>query len=229
MDKQITNAPGAETLAQPLSRRDFFKSAAGVTLAGAGAASAAGVFAPSALAQSSSGSGDVAIGNFALTLEYLESTFYNKGVDSGLLSGEFLSYFTAVRDHENEHVKALKGILGSAAVSEPQFTFPQSAFQSETAFAQLALKLETVGVGAYLGAAPMISSDSILEAALTIYGVENEHVAAIQNLLNVSTPPMPFVMPLTKQQVLNAIAPFLGMGQMPNTGGSSGGGPFRAV
>ena len=227
MRKQNINASSASAagLEEPRSRRDFFKS---VAVAGAGAAAASAVLSPKAFAQSS-GSGDVAIGNFALTLEYLESTFYNKGLASGILSGEFLTYFTAVRDHEDAHVKALQGILGSAAVSEPRFTFPDSAFQSETAFAQLALKLEQTGVGAYLGAAPMISSDSILEAALTIYGVENEHVAAIQNLLNISTGPMPFTQPLTKDQVLNAIAPFLGMGQMPNTGGASGGGPFRAI
>ena len=73
MDKQITNAPGAEALAQPRSRRDFFKTLA---VAGAGAAVGSTVLTRKASAQS--GTSDADIGNFALTLEYLEADFYTK-------------------------------------------------------------------------------------------------------------------------------------------------------
>src|ERR1700712_5637755 len=43
--------------------------------------------------------------NFALTLEYLESTFYTTAVGtSGLIPASEMASFTTIRDHENDHV-----------------------------------------------------------------------------------------------------------------------------
>lgn len=228
MDKQITNAPGAEALAQPRSRRDFFKTLA---VAGAGAAVGSTVLTRKASAQS--GTSDADIGNFALTLEYLEADFYTKAVDAGVLSGNALAIVTALRDHENAHVDAITKFLqaaGATPVAKPTFTFPSDAFSSQDSILKLAATFEPVGVGAYLGQAPLIQSPDLLAAAGSIVGVEDEHVVAINSLFgNVVGVLEPFPAAMTKEEVLNAIAPFLGMSQMPNTGGASGGGPFRAI
>ncbi len=228
MDKQMINTPGAEALVQPRSRRDFFKTLA---VAGAGAAVGSTVLSRKAFAQS--GTSDADIGNFALTLEYLEADFYTKAVDSGVLSGNALAIVTALRDHEVAHVDAITKYLqaaGATPVAKPAFTYPSDAFSSTDSILKLAATFEPVGVGAYLGQAPLIQSPDLLAAAGSIVGVEDEHVVAINSLFgNVVGVLEPFPAALSKDEVLKAVAPFLGMSQMPNTGGSSGSGPFRAI
>ena len=220
MDRQKINVPGAaELAARPQSRRDFFKSLA---VAGAGAAGAAAVFAPKANAQS--GGGDIEIANFALTLEYLEAEFYTLAVDAGVLSGSALGVVTNLRDHELAHVDAIIALIekfGGAPVAKPQFTFPDSALASQASVLETAITLEPVGVGAYLGAAPLIQSPEVLAAAGSIAGVEGEHVVAVNNLLGILPPAQEaFPAALTKDEVLAAVAPFMGMGEMMDTGGS---------
>src|SRR5919107_2807110 len=158
MENHTINVPGAKEFARPRSRRDFFKSLA---VAGAGATAASMLLSKEASAQTD----DVEIANFALTLEYLEAEFYALAVDSGVLSGDALGVVENLADHEAQHVDALIGLLesvGAAPVEKPAFTFPEDALTSQNSILELAATLEPVGVGAYLGAAPLISSPDIL-------------------------------------------------------------------
>ena len=218
MEKQTISVPGVESFARPQTRRDFLK-----TLAAASVGAAAGTSLLTSKAFAQSGGGDADIFNFALTLEYLEREFYQRALDAGVLSGAALGVVTALRDHEAAHVDAITAALqgaGATPVAKPQFTFPQEAFSSQASILQLAATFEPVGVGAYLGAGPMIQSPDLLEAAGTIAGVEGDHVVAVNNLVGVSPPAnTAFAQALTKDQVLEAVAPFLGMGAMPGTGG----------
>ena len=224
MEKQTINVPGAEALAQPHSRRDFFKK---VAVAGVGATAGSALLSRKAWGQS----GDIEIANFALTLEYLEAEYYAIALDSGLLSGSALSYIQATGDHENQHVDALIGLIeqfGGTPVEKPAFDFGD-AFASADSIISTAATLEITGVGAYLGAAPMIQSPDVLAAAGSIVGVEGEHVVAINNLLGVVPPAnMAFPEALSQEAVLEAIAPFMG-GGMPDTGGPAAGGTARAL
>lgn len=219
MDKHTINVPGVEAFAQPRTRRDFFKALA---VAATGAAVGSTVLTRKAYAQSGGG-GDVDIANFALTLEYLEAEFYARAVDAGVVSGDAAGVVQNLADHEQQHVDAITGLLNSAGakpVAKPEFTFPADAFSSQDSILNLAFTFEPVGVGAYLGAATMIQSPDILAAAGSIAGVEGEHVVAVGNLLGV-VPPANTAFPaaLTKDEVLAAVAPFLGMGGMMDTGG----------
>ncbi len=228
MDKQVINVPGAEAIAQPRSRKDFFKALA---VAGVGTAVGTTLLSRKAFAQQFDGDAD--IGNFALTLEYLEAEFYQRALDAGVLSGEALAVVQNLAAHEQAHVDAIIAYLqgeGATPVAKPQFTFPADAFSSTASILNLAITFEPVGVGAYLGAATEIQSPDLLAAAGSIVGVEGEHVVAINDLLGV-VPPANTAFPeaLTRQQVLAAVAPFLGMGAMPDTGGPSGGGTARAI
>src|SRR6478752_6815282 len=68
---------------------------------------------------------DVRILNYALTLEYIEAEFYKQALARGGVNGdEGVKFFASyVAQHEAAHVKALKGVLGSAAVAKPKFDF----------------------------------------------------------------------------------------------------------
>jgi hypothetical protein len=215
MENHTINVPAAEEFARPRTRRDFFKALA---VAGAGATAGSMLLSRKASAQTN----DVDIANFALSLEYLEADFYARALDAGVLSGDALGVVTNLADHEAQHVKAITDLLNSAGatpVAEPTFTYPADAFSSQASILDLAATFEPVGVGAYLGAAPLISSPDILAAAGSIAGVEGEHVVAVNWLLGV----VPyageaFPAAMTQDEVLAAVAPFMG-GSMPGTGG----------
>ena len=88
---------------------------------------AVGPFVGRALAMAESG--DVGILNFALTLEYLESTFYKEAKTRAKASGDLKSLIELVGRDEEEHVGALTETikkLGGKPVAEPKFDFPYS-------------------------------------------------------------------------------------------------------
>jgi hypothetical protein len=197
----------AEVEVHGMSRQSFILR--GAMAAGAMyGATAIGPYVSNALA--ASGSGDVAILNFALTLEYLESDFYNvKGKSVGL-SGEAKSLATLLGDQEAEHVAALTKAISAAGgtpVKKPTFVFPVT---NQASFLKLAYTLENVGVGAYNGAGPSLKNPAYLAAAGSIVQVEARHAAAIGLLINKSvTPNGAFDKPLTKSQVLAKAGPLI--------------------
>jgi Ferritin-like domain len=169
---------------------------------------AVGPFVTQALAEA--GGGDAEILNFALTLEYLESAFYNqKGKEVGL-TGTAKDYASKFGAEEAAHVSALTAAikkLGGTPVKKPQFVFPVG---DESSFLKLASTLENTGVGAYNGAAPMLSNKQVLAAAGSIVQIEGRHAAAIDLLIGKSpTPNQGFDRPLTKEEVLAAAGPLI--------------------
>jgi hypothetical protein len=158
---------------------------------------------------SSSGPGDLAIVNYALTLEYLESQFYAKVVHSGLFHGATLSLLKSFGEEEDEHVMALKGVaksLGTPA-AVPVGKFPLT---SAAAVTKLAGAVENLGASAYLGQAANIKSKEILAAALSIHTIEARHAATFNTLLKLSpTPDGAFAKPMSMAQVLAVVKPFI--------------------
>jgi hypothetical protein len=192
---------------QGISRASFILRGA-ITAGALYGATAVGPYVSNALAASASG--DVAILNFALTLEYLETNFYKvKGKAVGL-SGEAKSLATLLGDQEGEHVAALTKAIngaGGTPVKKPTFVF---SVADQTSFLKLAYTLENVGVGAYNGAGPSLQNKAYLAAAGSIVQVEARHAAAIGLLTNQPvTPNGGFDKPLTKTQVLKAAGPLI--------------------
>jgi rubrerythrin len=155
------------------------------------------------------GTSDIDILNFALTLEYLESTFYEEAKKRVKASGELKKLLPLLASDEKQHVEALEGTikkLGGKPVAKPKFNFE---YNGTPEFLKLAETFENTGVSAYNGAAPMIESKEVLGAAGSIVQVEARHAAAIA-LQNKQEPaPSAFDAPLEEKQVLKAVEPFL--------------------
>ena len=164
-------------------------------------------FVRKALAMSENG--DVGILNFALTLEYLESTFYDEAKSRAKASGELKSLIGLLADDEMQHVEALTATikqLGGKPVAEPKFNFDYS---NTAGFLKLAQTFEDTGVSAYNGAAPSIKSKEVLAAAGGIVQVEARHAAAIRLQNGAEPSPQAFDPPLDEAQVLKAVEPFI--------------------
>ncbi len=155
--------------------------------------------------------GDIAILNFALTLEYLEAAFYTEAVKNDL-GGVTQSLAELLSSHENTHVTTLKKVLGSKAVKKPKFDFRDTT-SDQKKFLQTSFDLENTGVHAYLGQAGKIQTPAILATAATIVTVEARHAAAVSlvagNELKSKkdgiTPDGPFDKPLSKGAILKII------------------------
>ncbi|KAF8133048.1 ferritin-like domain-containing protein [Mycena galopus ATCC 62051] len=127
--------------------------------------------------------------NFALTLEHLESTFYQQGLahfsQSDFVAAGFPDWvygrFEQIRDHEATHVKFLSTALtlaGAQAVAPCQYNFH---FTDVHSFVDTSVVLEAVGTTAYTGGAQLIASKEYLTAAASILAVEARHEAWINS------------------------------------------------
>jgi len=169
-----------------ISRQDFFKKGA---LAGGGFLAGGvlfnGLISPAEAAISTrrkSKANDVKILNYALTLEYLEAAFYRAALGGSIITdARVRSFAQTTGAHETAHVRALRDVLGSAAVRSPSFDF-SSALQNEKTFRDTAVALEDTGVSAYAGQGPNIAQKAVVQAALAIHSVEARHAAWIRFL-----------------------------------------------
>jgi hypothetical protein len=179
----------------------------------AGAAYGAGAVAPFVTnAFAASGSADIDILNFALTLEYLETAFYKEKGPTVGLSGQAKALASSFGDEEAEHVAALTKAItaaGGTPVKKPKFVFP---VKDSAGFLKLAYVLENTGVGAYNGAGPSLKNKQYLAAAGSIVQIEARHAASIALLTGMPiTPSGGFDKPLTKSQVLAKAGPLIKM------------------
>jgi Ferritin-like domain len=95
---------------------------------------------------------------------------------------------------EREHVSILRSALGSAAIAKPAINLNALGFgfNNQNEFLKLARIFEDIGVTAYGGAAPLVSSKAILGTAARILATEAEHVGNIRlqvAVLGISTAP----------------------------------------
>lgn len=195
----LSNAANAHAA----DRRSFLKGAGMTGLGLAGAAMIGSKFSTSQqTVEAATAVSDIDILNFALNLEYLEAEFYAKSTfgatlvqlgvitaadESGPTTGgarvpNFASspaatMATALRIDEIAHVKFLRAALGSRAVKKPAINLNALGygFSSVNSWLKLGRQFEDVGISAYLGAAPLITSKAYLAAAGAILATEAQH------------------------------------------------------
>lgn len=180
------------------SRRAIFKhmSGLGQKLSAAALPLAVGAIFNKVYAQTPMGAGVNDVLNFALSLEYLESYFYQAGqASAGLQAGLSATNRTAlgiIATDERNHVTFLRSALGAAAINDPtaaafDFTVAKlgapfaTVFTNPDTYLAVAQSLEDTGVRAYKGgAALLISNKTVLTAALNIHSVEARHASRLR-------------------------------------------------
>jgi rubrerythrin len=203
--------------------------AAGVLLAACGKdkKSTVGAGATTTAATTSNASsgvkGDIKIVNYALTLEYLEAQFYADVIDSGLVKDPKVAALAKkFGETEQLHVDALTAAvkkLGGPPAEKPTASFQSVIDGGLKKVLETAATVENLGAAAYLGQAGNISNKEILAAALSIHSVEARHAAALNELvgrgfkgdspLSGSIPDGAFAKPMSMDEVLAAVKPFL--------------------
>lgn len=128
--------------------------------------------------------------NFALTLEFLERSYYRQGLDSGVIPASDQIVFETISKHEDAHVEFLLNALGANAISEPMFDFTGAnaglsldPFGDYPTFMALAQGFEDTGVRAYKGQAGALANDNaLLTYALQIHSVEARHASQVRRM-----------------------------------------------
>jgi len=196
------------------SRRKFLASSAAM-LAGGALLAVPGVAKAHTTARNVT---DVDILNYALTLEHLESIFYQRvlkrfnereferaNIFDGLgsyLRNRAYQNFQRISEHEDTHVETLESILGEDAVPRASYSF---GIKTVGDAVQIAKVLENTGVRAYDGAIAHIQRAEYLTAGATIATVEARH-AAYLNLLNRTRPfPSAFDTPVAPQTICETV------------------------
>ncbi|KAF4970628.1 hypothetical protein FSARC_2409 [Fusarium sarcochroum] len=165
------------------------------------------------------GLNDFDILQFALTLEHLEETFYRESFktlsDEAFaplgLSQTSLSDIKAIGKTEADHVVLLQSALAGAGfqpVEECKYDFA-GATADPAAMVATASILESVGVSAYLGAAPLLSDPGVLGTAGAILSVEARHQTALRVFSQSKAVPQPLDTPLGPRAVFSLAAPFI--------------------
>lgn len=165
---------------------------------------------------------DLAIVNYALSLEYLEADFYRQVVEGNLLRDKKLGELAKrIADSEQAHVEALTATakeLGGEPASKPITHFGDILAGGPNVILKTAAFVENLGAAAYLGQVGAIKSPDVLAEALAIHTVEARHAAALNELvgnafkgdapLAGSLPDGAFAKPMTMSEVLGLVRPF---------------------
>ncbi len=143
-------------------------------------------FSEPAVAQSS---GDpISSLKLALTLEYLEATFYTRARDTGVFS-KYEATYDEITKNEVSHVNFLKETISEAGVNppnRPEYDFTLGGqyqpFQDLETFLLFAQVFEDTGQRAYKGQATNLIGTPYLTPALRIHSAETRHVSATRRI-----------------------------------------------
>ena len=158
---------------------------------------------------------DIAIVNFDVVLEYLQSALYIEAERLGALTPKTLDWARVVGAHELAHAEALKGMLDRPP-KRPSFNFG-SVTQRETEFIRTAVAFEDLTAALLKWQAIRINSRQIVAAAATLHSVETRHAAWIRRIIGTSPSPNAFDEPASQHAMERLITSTRFLASTPRT------------
>ncbi len=210
--------PDREQFEQVLGRSEFFRPMSTrraflARLLAIGGGAALGATAGAAMfgykvgpVRAASNTDIVNFGNAAVGAERIGIAFYSNALGEAspfsngttdlakgvLLNSGHRTYFMAARNQETQHLDTLRSLRLNFDFSV--FGFPAGTFDSAKAMLAFGEQLESVFIGAYLGAVQVSAAahtslgDTVAELAAQILGVECEHRVLIRDIAGLTPP-----------------------------------------
>ncbi len=129
------------------------------------------------------GTADLAYARLLIGVELLTIDFYTNAIASKHLSAAPRYAANVAAVNENEHYAFLAYVLTSAGLTpltaaDVDFSYPTGSYYSAASVTALAVTLETLSLGAYLGAAGTVANPVLAGAIAQITANEAQHLSA---------------------------------------------------
>ncbi len=130
---------------------------------------------------------DLAQARLLVAVELLAIAFYTRALEAKLFRGDAEKLLRRALFNEEEHYRAIAGILVGAGQTPAQagdleYGLPARAFASRAAAAELGALLETGFLGTYLGAVDAVSDRYLKTTFARIAASEAEHLSSLERL-----------------------------------------------
>jgi hypothetical protein len=173
------------------------------------AGSALGAFASAARAATLPDN-DLAYLRLLTTTELLGADFYANAAAAQPYVGPAEKNIAVALANDKTHYAVLAAILTDAGEVAPtaddiDFTYPRGSFATTGAVTKLAVALETLFLGAYLGAAGGVQTISLVQPIAQIAATQAQHLTVFSQLLGRSGFKAPLPAPLAIDAVTEAL------------------------
>ena len=143
---------------------------------------------PAAAGAASIPDNDLAYLRLLIGVELLAADFQTQALASGKLAGRAQSVLKQTLADENAHGAGLAQLVTAAGqvpatADDIDFSYPHGAFSSQVAILKLAWSLESLSVGAYLGAVENVQTSQLRLPIGQIAANEAQHVSALAGLV----------------------------------------------
>ena len=149
--------------------------------------------------------GDLAYARLLVGLELLSIDFYARALDAKQYKPHGQKKLREALAHEQAHYQSVGQILLGAALTpagegDIDFNYPKNTFKRTGSIAKLGLHLETVSVGAYLGAVANLQSNQLHQQVARIAASEAQHLSVFSAAVGGRRigPPLPPTLPIDR-------------------------------
>jgi Ferritin-like domain len=146
--------------------------------------------------------GDLAYARLLVALELLSLDFYARAIGAG---GQSQLELRRARAAERRHYDAAAAVLieagqTPATAQDIDFSYPRGSFTSSVAIARLGVRLESLSLGAYLGAVRSLQTPLYREHAARAAASEAQHLSVFADAVGGRRlgPPLPAVLSIDR-------------------------------
>ncbi len=132
--------------------------------------------------------GDLAYARLLIGLELLSIDFYARALAAKQLKPPGQKRLRQALSHEQAHYQSVGQILIGAGLTpagdgDIDYAYPSDAFTKPGSIAKLGFQLETISVGAYLGAVSGLQSSQLVQQMARIAASEAQHLSVFGSSL----------------------------------------------